>query len=148
MAMDLTVPAWLRDYVDLWADRLGLYPEWQPVEIKLARVVFGNEHTYAVSSRIVKLNKATITFSCDVDDTQEWRITVVHELLHVKHARIDAYIRECITPPSCGGAEKFADAGYDQHMESYIESMSQILYAMWAVKEAEPVRVAKAPKHK
>ncbi|BDI27997.1 hypothetical protein CCAX7_000480 [Capsulimonas corticalis] len=148
MAMDLTVPQWLRDYVDLWADRLGLYPEWQPIGIKLARVVYGEELTFAVSARIAKLNKATITFSCDVEDTAEWRITVVHELLHVKHTRIDAYIRECITPQLAPGAEKVADAGYDQQMESYIESFAHILYDMWAAKEAEPERIAKVPKRK
>lgn len=139
------VPQWLRDYVDLWADRLGLYPEWRKIGIEICRVISDDAGTLAHADRDVKLNEAVLRFNCDVEDTHEWRQTVVHELLHVKHTRIDAFYRGVVVPQLSSSAGEMASEGYNQHMESYIESMAQILYAMWATKEKTPRRKAKIP---
>lgn len=145
MAEDLyAVPNWLTDYVALWKDRLWL-GLWH-ITLRLEHTVEGDPGIEAVCRQYPDLNEAAIVFRSDVEDTEDWRITVIHELLHVKHARIDKFLTDVVFPEMpAEEAERMAKAGYSQHMESFTHDMARCLYDMWAFKEQNPEAVAKVP---
>ena len=128
MSIHLTPPEWLTDYVTLWADRLRISQEWR-IEIKLALCVGGDEACFGEAHRKPRLNEAVLTFRADIEDNREGRLTIIHELLHVKHSRIDAVVHVVIVDEMVRSTfETTARAAYCEPMESYIESMANVLY--------------------
>jgi hypothetical protein len=92
MPLDLTVPPWLSQYALAWKNRLYLNA-WD-VTLRIAICVNEDHETHALCEQWPDLNMARLTFRADVEDTKEWRITVIHELIHVAHSRIDRAV-EC-----------------------------------------------------
>lgn len=142
--MKLEPEQWLIDYVALWRDRLNIGREWTVV-IKLSLAPDEDHTNYACCIRTPQIHHAEIVFRADITDTDEWRQCVVHELLHIKHCRIDEAVREIITPQLPNGMEKIADLTYKMAYEPFIDELATILYEMWRAKAKSPTRKAKLP---
>lgn len=126
MSVDLSVPVWVEDYVKAWADRL-MITHWR-IRIELAMVVNGDEDNRASCFAQSNINTASLMFRADIEDTESWRKTVIHEMLHIRHARIDAYVRDALVPQIAEAAQPLGAQAYVQHMESYINGMTDTLY--------------------
>ncbi len=128
------VPDWLTDYVSLWVDRLEL-GNWK-ITLRIDHCVQDDPFIQALTEQRPQLNEAKIIFRGDVEDTEEWRITIVHECLHVKHGRIDHFLERAVFPEMfTGEGQRLVREGYSQHYESYVHEMANILYRMWKWKE-------------
>lgn len=125
MAIDLTVPEWLQIKCSAWIDRLRMH-EWD-VAIGLALVVREDPDTRACAEQHPDINFGRITFRADAEDTQEWEATLVHELLHIKHSRIDSYIDRIVLPNMQGVEMGFGYLVYKSHLEPFTESLAQAL---------------------
>ena len=126
MAADLDVPVWLHQYVLAWIDRLHLN-DWT---IKLAIELCPNDNadTHAVCTQSPDLNEARITFRADVEDTKDWRRTVIHELIHVAHSRIDHALECVVLPELAPQVQQPMRQMYHQHVESYTAFLADTLY--------------------
>lgn len=125
----LDVPDWLHEYIHDWSQKLRLY-EWR-IRVRLAMVVDGDEDTMAACLSQPTINTASLTFRADVEQSdEESKRLVVHELLHVAHARIDALIEEVIVMQLPEPARKLAVDAYNQVLEAYTDSMMKAIYHM------------------
>lgn len=120
--IDLTVPTWLQEKVALWIDRLQL-GEWE-IGLRLALVLNDDANVQGLCDQYPDLNEARLTFRADIEDTKEWERTIVHELLHVKHSRIDHFL-EGVVFPSLDNV--LATITYRQFVESYTHSLAKAL---------------------
>ncbi len=128
MAIDLTVPAWLNEKTAQWLDRLSMR-EWN-VGIQIAVVLDDNPECRGFAIEQPDINFGLITLRADIEDTRDWEVTLVHELLHIKHSRIDNYIDEVVAPNLNGVSMGFAWQCYKKVMEPFIQSMAEVLVDM------------------
>lgn len=121
--LDLAPPKWLSDTVYEWLQRLHMQ-EWK-VGVQLALVMQGNPDTLALCEQYPDINYARITFRADVEDTPAWHETIAHELLHVKHSRIDNYLERTVFPSLAD--QEFGYRVYASFYEPYIDAMAKAL---------------------
>ncbi len=85
---------------------------------------------------------ATIRFSADIEDTPDWQRSVIHEVLHIKHERLDMFLRESVLPELSGSAHNVVGRTYRDLMEEFIDGETMLL---WRLAEAtdnpEPAKV-------
>lgn len=106
--------------------------EWN-VSLRLALVVDGNEDCRGLCEQHPDINLGRITIRADVEDTQEWEITLVHELLHVKHSRIDDVV-DRVLEPQLNASTVMVQTTYRLAMEPFIDSMAHVLVEMYQEK--------------
>jgi hypothetical protein len=126
VAIDLTVPEWLKIKVAFWIDTLGM-GEWE-VAIGLALAPNSDPDCMGMTEQHANLNFGRITFRIDIVDNAEWEQIIVHELLHIKHSRIDHYIEDVMIPLMDGSL--VCSMTYRQMIEPYIHSMAACLVRM------------------
>jgi hypothetical protein len=126
VSVDLTVPDWLHRYILAWVDRLALN-DWR-VKVTIALCVNDDPDTHALCHQQPDLNEASLTFRVDIEDTKEWRITVIHELIHVRHSRIDHAVERVMIPELASAAQQPARELYHQHVESFTAYIARTLY--------------------
>jgi hypothetical protein len=119
--------------------RLDLY-NWT-IKYSLAHCVNGEEHTTGLCSQYPDINTAELTFRADISDTPDWRKTIIHELLHVAHGRVDPVVEEAIIGQLDPAKQDMARIIYHQQVESYICALARSLYQMTKHEiNHEPVR--------
>lgn len=126
MSVDLDVPSWLHQYALAWIDRLFLN-DWT-ITLEIALCVNKDANIDAMCTQHPDMNQATIIFRADVEDTKEWRRTVIHELIHVAHSRIDHAVEDSIIPQLPTAAHQLGYDSYHQHVESYTAFLARTLY--------------------
>jgi hypothetical protein len=122
VAVDLTVPGWLTEKTAKWIDRLSMR-EWN-VAIGLALAPGNDPDCRALTEQYADINFGRITFRADAEDTNEWEIYLVHELLHIKHSRTDDVVERVIRPHLDGVASEMADSAYRRAVEPFIHSLA------------------------
>lgn len=128
MPISLVVPGWLNEKTSQWIDRLSMR-EWS-VEMQLAMAPGDNPECRGLTEEYPDLNMGRITMRADVEDARDWEVTLVHELLHIKHSRIDNYFDEIVAPNLNGVSTVFAWQCYKKVMEPFIHSMAEVLVDM------------------
>lgn len=126
MSVDLTVPEWLRLYILAWCDRLHLN-DWT-VKVAIEVCVDGDPDTLGLCQQYPDSNTARLSFRVDIEDTLEWRRTVIHEMIHVAHSRIDHAFERAVLPELSQPAQQLAREIYHQHVESYVAWLANTLY--------------------
>lgn len=124
--MTFDVPEWVTAYIHVWRDRL-LLSEWR-LTLALALCVNDDPDVRALCQQYCDNNRAIITFRADIENTTEWREVIIHELLHIRHARIDHRIECAFIPELASAAQQMAQTIYHQDVEAYTEAMTHTLY--------------------
>lgn len=124
MAISLDVPQWVQDRIHYWSGKLEMW-EWR-LHIRLELMLDENEGCRGLCQPYPDTNQARIGFRADIEDDEEWEVTIVHELLHVKHSRIDDVIWH-ILGPMVNMPDTVVENIYKRQMEPHIESMAQCL---------------------
>lgn len=124
LAINLDVPQWVQERIAWWKDKLEMW-EWR-LHIRLEMILDDNENCRGLCQPYPDTNQARIQFRADIEDTEEWEITILHELLHVKHSRIDDTIWH-IFGPMVNMPNETVESIYKRQNEPYIESMAQCL---------------------
>ena len=127
MVLDLNVPEWLQAKCAAWQDRLHM-GEWD-VTLRLALTLDNNEDCKGLCEQYQDINLGRITLRADVEDNREWEQTLVHELLHIKHSRVDAVI-DRVLEPQLNASTAIIQTVYRLAMEPFIESMAKSLVEM------------------
>lgn len=122
MAVDLTVPQWLADKCNEWVARLSM-EEWT-IGMVMAMAPNGDPDTRGLAEQYADLNYGRITMRVDAEDNEEWDATLVHELLHIKHTRIDDVVQKVMRPQLGNPAGDMADIMYRGVVEPYTQSMA------------------------
>lgn len=123
----LSVPEWLNHKVALWIDLLSMR-EWE-IAVGLALAPGGDPDCLGRAEQFPNLNFGRLTFRVDIENTLEWEKTIVHELLHIKHSRIDHFI-ENVVISGAGDASVVCSLTYRQMIEPFIHSMADCLVEM------------------
>lgn len=135
------IPDWLVDVIAFYAkEHLGLM-EYR-ICVYLERCVGDNSYIRAQCSHDEDLNTATLTFRDDIVDEEAWHQTIIHELLHVKHGRIDQYVELGLIPNLPKDARKLGWTTYLHTYESYTNHLAfcicKVLYPLWQDKNPPP----------
>lgn len=125
MTISLEVPQWLMDKCNVWIARLSM-EEWT-VGMVIALCPNDDPDVRALAEQYPDINYGRITVRVDVEDDEEWEVSLVHELLHIKHSRIDYVVQRAIRPFLEGTAADMADIMYRGAIEPYIQSMAWTL---------------------
>lgn len=125
MAVDLEVPQWLADKCNEWVARLSM-EEWS-IGMVIALVPNGDPDVRALAEQYADLNYGRIAMRVDVEDDEDWEVSLVHELLHIKHSRIDDVVQKVMRPQLGGSAGDMADIMYRGVVEPYTQSMAWTL---------------------
>lgn len=125
--MNLEVPDWLRDHLTYWQNALHMW-EWE-IRLRLEMVLDGNEDCRGLASPSPLVNVGRIGIRADAENTEDWEVTFVHEMLHIKHSRIDEVIYQ-VLGPQVDMPDEVIEAVYKQALEPYIESMAKVLVKM------------------
>lgn len=126
MSVDLTVPEWVENYIKAWSERLGI--NYKYLHISLAMAVQDDTDVRACAQVQPDINTASLIFRADIENTPEWRRTIIHELLHVVHGRLDHFTENALIPQVAESSQNFAIVAYRQYMESFIDGMADTLY--------------------
>jgi len=122
LAIDLTVPDWVHEKIMLWVELLNMQ-EWT-ITVALDLVPNEDRDCAGLATSQPDINLGQLTLRADIEDTKEWEITIVHELLHVKHSRIDSYFEIVVAPNLNGVAPWFAWETYKRLYEPFVHSMA------------------------
>jgi hypothetical protein len=90
------IDAWLKEYVTCWQERLQL---WN-ARIRLRIRQKDDEYPGKMATCIQDPNilEYDITFGSDITNNEEWRVVVIHEMLHVLLARTDQVVDKILVP--------------------------------------------------
>ena len=130
----LDTPDWIREYVAAWQQRLHL-TQWR-IRINMALAPMNSVYTAACCSQIQNIAEATLTFRADAEDNQDWRETVLHEVLHIFHGQVDQAVYNVALDGMPQAEKDKAYAAYSDAMEKMVDGLSKILYQM--EQEARP----------
>lgn len=125
---DWQVPQWAEEFVQRWAQRLNL-EHWE-IRLRMALSVDGDEYCKALCEQYCDINLAIITIRADAGDEAEWRVSLLHEMLHVAHARVDNYVNNAAIPEMGEGQQDFARELYRQIYEPFVDRLSWSLYQL------------------
>lgn len=120
--MSFDVPAFVHAWVEKWHTILGL--NGMHIHISILPLVNGDPDVRGECLQHTHLNLCELNFRHDIEETPEWETTVVHELLHAAHARIDALIESAIITALPEPAQAIALATYTQAYESYTHNLA------------------------
>lgn len=125
-------PIWLRDYFRLIAKRLNITPEWS-LKCEVAHVIGGDVYCEGLCLTYPKVNQAIITVRSDLAErpTPGGKMVVIHELLHVKTARVNTFLEGVVFPETGTYNSGPLSKTHTQLNESFIESMAVALYNSW-----------------
>ena len=121
-------PDWITEYVNNWMRRLHL-SQWR-VRIVMALAPGNSTYTAATCSQVQNFAEATLTFRADAEDNQDWRETVLHEILHIYHGQVDQVIYNTILD---GVPQPEKDKSYQTYcdaMEKFVDGLSKVLYKL------------------
>lgn len=135
MAVDLEVPQWLIDKCNEWIARLSM-SEWT-IGMAIALAPNDDPSVMALAEQFPDLNYGRITVRADFEDNEEWEAALVHELLHIKHARIDDVVQKVMRPHLTEMAADMADVMYRNAVEPYVHSMAWTLVRGYSKPEGE-----------
>lgn len=121
------VPAWLRNQVYNWKDKLGLWT-WR-IALKMVTSPYGMANAGGAVQLHGNTNEATIEFRVGIKDNENGQETIVHEMLHVTHCRIDDVVEDVIIDALPEGCRQMARDAYAGVVEPYIQHMAvRVLY--------------------
>ncbi len=123
---DYAVPEWISEYVSLWIGRLRL-EEWSVFVRVVSRIEEAPEAD-GFCWQFPDLNQIQLQFQRDIEDNDDGRIVILHELLHAMHARIDRVVQNVILPALPADTDEMARRAYTDAYESYIHRLAVALY--------------------
>ena len=123
---DYAVPEWITEYVALWIGRLRL-EEWS-VFVRVVSHIEEAPEADGFCWQFPDLNQIQLQFQRDIEDNDDGRIVILHELLHAMHARIDRVVQNVIQPALPFEVEGMARRAYTDAYESYIHRLAVSLY--------------------
>lgn len=138
-------PAWLTGYVALWMERLHL-EEWD-VHVRVANRIEGAPDADGFCQQYPLLNRAYLDFPAGIEDCAEDRIKVIHELLHVAHARIDRVVEAVIVPYLVTESQAMAHQAYSDTYESWVHRTATALYELMAPRDYPDEETGHAADH-
>ena len=133
------VPEWIHESIATWCKILHL-SEWR-IRVRMSiQPNSENAESIAVCESQPDINTASLSFRPDITPgDRDHQAIVIHELLHVMHARIDSVVEEAIILEMPEPSRAFAVRVYNQALESYTEALSNVLYTL-----QETIHVANA----
>lgn len=72
-------------------------------------------------------NGGRVTLRADLEDNEEWETVLVHELLHIKHGRIDQAVMHVLEPHIGDVPTELTEALYRAQVEPFIHSLARSL---------------------
>lgn len=123
------VPKWLESYIDLWYQRLELN-EWR---VKYHLSLDPNHDSSLSYAAIIvdpQLNEALLSFRVDIKDTPGSRRDVIHELIHVKHGRVDEVVNQVIIEQLPEGQRDLAKRAYKAAYESFVHGVADSFFEL------------------
>ena len=123
---DYAVPEWITEYVALWIGRLRL-EEWS-VFVRVVSHIEEAPEADGFCRQFPDLNQIQLLFRRDIEDDDDGRIVILHELLHAMHARIDRVVQHVILPGLLSDSDDMAQRAYMDACESYIHRLAVALY--------------------
>ncbi len=119
-----SVPKWLERYIDLWYQRLDLN-EWR------VKYHLGLDPTsYAAVIVKPQLNEARVSFRVDIKDTPGSRRDVIHELIHVKHGRVDEVVHKVIIEQLPESQRDMANRAYAAAYEPFVHGVADNFFEL------------------
>ena len=122
------VPSWATEYIAEWVERLQL-GGWT-VALRVQLVLDDDPDVAALCDAQSTLNFALISVRADIEDTIEWREYLLHELLHVAHARLDLFLEGAVFAQLEPAARAVVETEYTHLYESYICRLASALYGV------------------
>lgn len=122
-------PEWILDYVSKVVSLLGM-EEWDlGVDMSLAPVP-GQVDVMGICQAFPDQNQCIITLRLDIENAEDGRRYVLHELLHVWHSHVDTVVDQLIMPRLTGETADMARDAYDLAYESFVARMTDRLYPL------------------
>jgi hypothetical protein len=125
------------DELPTWADSFIRELLWEldldnmRIQSTVHRVIEDEPRRLADISVQAEYLVADLRVRNDIEDSYGWAEILVHEIVHITHARIDAFVREALIEGTPN--EKALRTAYQQHMEHHITSLTRIImrYRRW-----------------
>lgn len=133
--MDLAPPQWLLDKCEFWVGVLRL-DRWK-IGVALALVVDGDPELAGCAEwdSSIHWGRVTLRVDCVHEWSEQWEATLVHELLHIKHGRVDDFFHKVVCP-QVAAADSMLQAMYRSEIEPFIDHLSWALVELHQQKES------------
>ena len=125
MPIDLTVPPWVTETCNFWMVRLRML-EWR-VEVGMSLAPDGRVEVVGLATPDPDLNFGRITLRADIEEDIEGESYIVHELLHIKHSRIDEVVMKVLEPHIGDVPTELTNSLYRSVVEPFVYSMARSL---------------------
>ncbi len=124
-------PEWVMEIVEDWCERLFLHI-WS-IAVGMVEV---DERLGEVAITPHSLHARIHLNPCDLDNKERLEMTIIHELLHIVHGRVDHFVEGRMLAHFSESLRKENLSTYRDNMEPFIETMARVLY-MSKCKEAD-----------
>lgn len=123
-------PAWVSDYIGHWRETLCLN-EWDTYTV-LSATPNDNAGVMACVDLRPDYLGASIQIRDDVskEPTADWEKAIIHELLHIRMARITSFVEEELFIELPQSAQMFARRQFRREVEPFVEIMATVLHKL------------------
>ena len=132
MTEDKKLPQWAVNYIQFWKEKLHLC-EWT-IESKMSdRPCEDFEDETKACVRLTPLVlHASIEWSSAMPGTadEDWQKTIVHEMLHIRLARVTEYVSDNVLPEISMQVGLLLQRGYKAEFEPVVELLSETLWSL------------------
>lgn len=122
------VPEWAGKFIQKWAEKLNI--EHWIIKGKVEMCLNGNPEAWANCEQQYLINEATIGMRADIEETDEWKVYLIHELLHVAHAHIDFIVEDVVISELPEACKRMGRESYTNAYEPFIQRMAVSLLRM------------------
>jgi hypothetical protein len=118
----MQLPQWAERFIHHAAADLGL-DAWD-IDVAMDREPGELSGNLASVEFDCNNRRAKVTLRTDAEDSREWRVTIVHELLHIVHARVDQAVEDELLPSLPREARRMARRMYGNAVEALVEALA------------------------
>lgn len=123
---DTEVPKWVAVFIEEWAERL-MISHWR-ISVRMSRLIMGEPDIMALCEQQTEINGAIIHVREGLEEDEETKIFILHELIHIAHARIDHFVEGAIIARQPEMLQEISHEGYKQTYEPFVHRLAYTLY--------------------
>ncbi len=123
----MTTPQWVTDFVNEWQGRLFLH-EWE-IDVRLSDAPGGDNDNHGSCLATTDIRHATIELSTAIEDNDQWRQTIIHELLHVRLSPLQDFVELDLITELSNATQNMVKPMWRRILEPHVHLLARIISA-------------------
>lgn len=122
-----SVPDWAMEFLAEWKELLFLQ-EWD-IDVRLSDAPGGDKDNHGSCLATSDIRHAAIELNVTIQDDDQWRQTIIHELLHVRLSPLQDFVDLDLIPELSTATQNMVKPMWRRILEPHVHLLAKIISA-------------------